>query len=209
MALLPTASQRVHALMPSTPLNLNFDILHRGKPVGFHQVSMRREGARMNIQTRVEAVVKVAFFTAFQYHHESDELWDSKGLLTLNSRTEDQGKRFWVRGVRLKDAFRVVGPSGPYLAPHTTLTTDSVWSYAMVEQTILIDVKRGGVVGVDVQNQGTETIEVAGQAEPARRYRVITPHFAGVLWYDANDQWVQGTLERDGGLVEFRRRITP
>lgn len=85
MALLPTASQRVRALMPSTPLNLNFDILHRGKPVGFHQVSMRREGARMNIQTRVEAVVKVAFFTAFQYHHESDELWDSKGLLTLNT----------------------------------------------------------------------------------------------------------------------------
>lgn len=205
MTLLPTGSERAAALLPDSPMSLNFDVLHRGKPIGYHRLSMTREGARMRIQTRVEAVINVAFFTAFEYRHESEELWDDAGLLTLNSTTEDQGERFSVRGVRLKDGFRVVGPAGPYLAPLATLTTDNVWTYAMVGQSTLIDVKRGGVVGVDVQAQGGETIEVVGRPKPARRYRIITPYFAGLLWYDSDDQWVQGTLERDGEVVEFRR----
>lgn len=205
MTLLPVRYQRADAVLPVSPLSLSFDILHGDEPIGYHRLSMMREGNRMRIKTRVEATIKVAFYTAFEYRHESEELWDDRGLLTLNSTTQDQGERFNVRGVRLQDAFRVVGPAGPYLAPVATLTTDSVWTYAVVSQTTLIDVKRGGVVGVDVQPQGDETVEVVGEPRPARRYRIITPYFAGLLWYDADDQWVQGTLERDGEIVEFRR----
>jgi hypothetical protein len=36
------------------------------------------------------------------------------------------------------------------------------------------------------------------------RYTLITPYYAGSVWYDKTNLWVRGEFERDGSTVQYQ-----
>ena len=124
--------------------------------------------------------------------------------MSLTGDTVEHGEPLHVEGAATPNGFRIVGKAGPLIASAATLTSNSLWTPAMLEQTTVVDAQRGGVIGVSARKLAEEPIEVSGAQVQATRYTFITPYYAGSVWYDKANMWVHGEFERDGSKVQYQ-----
>ena len=190
-------------VLPDAAGNRRFSILYNGERIGAHTVSYSSASGETQINTDIHLLVNVAFFT-FTFSHRSRESWRGGRLKSLNSETVEQGETLRVEGASTPQGFRVVSKGGPFIASPATLTSNSLWTPAVLEQATIVDAQHGGIIGVSARKFTDEQIEIAGRQVRATRYRFITPYLAGSIWYDKEGLWVRGEFERDGAKIQYR-----
>ena len=116
----------------------------------------------------------------------------------------EHGETLHVEGAATPQGFRVVSKGGPFIASAATLTSNSLWTPAVLEQATVVDAQHGGVIGVSARKLADEQIVIAGRQIPATRYTFITPYLAGSIWYDKESLWVRGEFERDGSKIQYQ-----
>jgi hypothetical protein len=191
-------------VFPAIDGNRRFSVLYKGDKIGTHTVMYSSTTGETRIDTEIHLLVKMGFFTMFLFSHRSQETWRDGRLMSLNSETVEHGETLRVDGVATSQGFRVVSKGGPFIAAATTLTSNSLWTPAVLEQTTLVDAQHGGIIGVSAHRFAAEQIAIAGRQVPATRYTFITPYLAGSIWYDAANLWVHGEFERDGSKIQYR-----
>ena len=184
--------------------NRRFSVRYKGIRIGTHTVSYSLATGQTRVNTEINLEVKVAFATAYAFSHRSEETWRAGRLTSLTSDTVEHGEALHVEGATTPQGFRVVSKAGPFIASAATLTSNSVWTPAMLEQTTVVDAQRGGVIGVSARELAEEPIEISGGQVQATRYTFITPYYAGSVWYDKANMWVHGEFERDGSKVQYQ-----
>lgn len=199
---LPVAQTPV--TLPSNSANRRFSIFYKGSKIGTHTISNTPENGETRVTTDINLRIKVLFFTAYSFSHRSEENWRNGMLVSLKSDTMEHGERLSVVGSAVSQGFRVVSKDGPFIAAASALTSNSLWTPAVLEQQTLIDAQHGGVIGVSVHKLADEPVMIAGAQVHAARYRIISPYLAGSIWYDDLSRWVHGEFERDGAKVEYR-----
>lgn len=187
----------------ATVRDLHFRALLHGSQVGQHSVAFRPDGDRLRVTTHIDITVKVLFFTAFTFRHDAEEVWQSGRLASVESTTDDNGTALKVAGYAATDGFRIIGEDGPFLASAKLLTSDTLWDSQLVRESKLIDVQHGGEVGLVAKLLGEEPVETPQGPVRAKRYQIITPHYAGSLFYDAQGRWVKGLIEQQGEILEY------
>jgi hypothetical protein len=183
--------------------DLRFRALRHGSPIGEHRVTFRPDGSRLTVETRVDIAVKVLFVTAFRFTHEAEEVWESDRLVSVKSTTDDNGSLLQVSGNAVAGGFRILGDEGPFLAPAHLLTTNALWNERIVRETRLIDVQHGGEIGLVTKPLGDEQVITPEGPVRASRHQMITPYYAGSVYYDSDGRWVKGLIELKGQRVEY------
>jgi len=191
-------------VLPGEAADRRFSVLYKGDRIGAHVVHHFAATGQTRVTTDIDLVVKALFFTVYAFSHHSEEIWQDGRLKSLSSRTIEHGETVDVEGVAVAHGFRVVGKAGPFIAAPDALTSNSLWTPAVLQQDTLIDAQYGGVIGVSVSKLADEMIDSAGHRIAATRYRFITPYIAGSIWYDDQERWVQGEFERDGAQIQYR-----
>lgn len=182
---------------------LKFHALWQGTPIGEHQVAFRREGDRLTVETQIDITARFLFFTLFSLQHAAREVWLADRLLSVTSTTNHDGVHMEVSGEAIEGGFRIVGQDGPFLAAADLLTSNSLWNSRIVRQTRLIDVQHGGEVGLVARPLGKEQIVTQHGRIDVRRYQLITPYYAGSVFYDADERWVKALVELKGETLEY------
>jgi hypothetical protein len=201
----PAAAHAATAIVLPTPAaNRRFSVLYKGFKIGNHTISYSSATGETRVSTDINLEVKVAFLSAYAFSHRSEETWRAGRLVSLNSDTVEHGERLHVEGSATPQGFRVVSKSGPFIASAATLTSNSIWTPAMLEQSTVVDAQRGGIIGVSAHKAAEESIPTAAGQVRATRYTFITPYYAGSVWYDNANLWVHGEFERDGSKVEYQ-----
>jgi hypothetical protein len=198
------ACAAIAPVSPTEAANRRFSVLYKGDRIGAHTVSYSAATGQTQVTTEIDLVIKALFFTVYAFSHHSEEIWRDGRLISLGSETIEHGETLLVAGAATPQGFRVINKVGPFIAASSALTTNSLWTPAVLEQDTLIDAQHGGVIGVSVRRLGDEQIVIADRQIRATRYRFITPYFAGSIWYDDERRWVHGEFERDGELIEYR-----
>lgn len=188
----------------AVPQSLRFKAYRDKSPVGTHTVDVRPSGNQMNVTIKIDLNVSMAFVTLFEFKHDCEEIWQSGRLVSLRSKTNDNGDKFQVTGKATPEGFRIEGPGGPAIAPADAYTSNSVWNAAVLDEKTVIDAQHGGIIGLSVRPQGEQQVAVAGQQVPAEKYQVVTPFVAGNVWYDEAGRWVKALFEKDGEQMEYR-----
>jgi hypothetical protein len=116
----------------------------------------------------------------------------------------EQGERFRVEGVATPLGFRVLSTSGASIASAATLTSNDLWTPAVLNQANVVDAQRGGIIGVNARRVADEPLLIAGGRVQATRYKLITPYYAGSIWYDEANLWVHGVFARGGSKVQYQ-----
>jgi hypothetical protein len=191
-------------VLPTGGGNQRFSVLYKGFKIGAHTVSYSSATGETRVDTKIDLSVKVAFLSVFAFSHRSQETWRAGRLVSLNSQTVEQGETLHVEGAAMPQGFRVMSKAGPVIASPTTLTSNTLWTPAMLEQPTVVDAQRGGIMGVSARKFTDEQIVIAGSPVRATRYTLITPFFAGTVWYDKANRWVSAEFERDGSKVEYQ-----
>lgn len=191
-------------VLPSESANRRFSVFYKGDKIGTHTVVTTPETGETRVNTKIVLVVNALFFTMFSFSHSSEERWRNERLLFLKSETVEHGEKLFVEGASVPQGFRVVSQAGPFIASADSLTSNCLWSPAILKQETVIDAQHGGVIGLSVRKLADEQILVLGRSVRATRYRFITPYLAGSIWYDDANHWVHGEFEHDGPMIEYR-----
>lgn len=200
----PLAHAATAIVLPAEAGNRRFSVLYKGKRIGAHTVLYSSATGETTVSTEIRLLVKVAFFTVFEFSHRSEETWRAGQLMSLNSKTVEHGETLRVQGAATPEGFRVVSKGGPFIASAATLTSNSLWTPAVLEQATVVDAQHGGVIGVSTRKFGDEQIVIGGRQVRATRYTFITPYLAGSIWYDTENLWVRGEFERDGSKIQYQ-----
>ncbi|HXQ53084.1 MAG TPA: DUF6134 family protein [Stellaceae bacterium] len=190
-------------VVPAEAGNRHFSVLYKGDKIGAHTVLYSSATGETRVSTEIHLLVKVAFFTVFRFSHRSEETWRAGRLMSLTSETVEHGETLHVEGVATPAGFRVTSKGGPFIASAATLTSNSLWTPAVLEQDTVVDAQHGGVIGVSARKLADDQIVIAGRQVRAARYSLITPYLAGSIWYDEGNLWVRGEFERDGSKIQY------
>jgi uncharacterized protein DUF6134 len=186
------------------PSDVRFAVMRGHSKIGAHTVTFRDRPDGLTVHTVIDLAVRVVFITVFRYQHECEEVWASGRLLSLRSRTNEDGKHYAVAATAEPSGIRVVGPGGPLVVGSGLLTSNSLWDPLLIDQQRLIDAQYGGQIGLVVHRRGTESLVLAGtERVVADRFQILTPHYGGLLWYDATGRWVKGSLEIRGEWIDY------
>ena len=196
----PLTSARAHA---AARRDLRFRALWRGSAIGEHRVAFRMDGDRLVVDTHVDIAVRVLFFTVFRLKHDAQEIWQAGRLVSVTSTTNRDGTRLQVSGNAAADGFRIVGEDGPFLADAELLTTNALWDSRIVHEQRLIDVQYGGEIGLVAKLLGDERVDTPQGPVRASRYQMITPHYAGSVFYDRDQRWVKALIEMKGQTIDY------
>jgi Domain of unknown function (DUF6134) len=196
----PLVSVRTYA---AARRDLRFRASWRGLSIGEHRVAFRMDGDRLVVDTHIDIAVSVLFFTVFRLMHDAQEIWQSGRLASVTSTTDLDGTRLQVSGNAVGDGFRIVGENGPFLAAADLLTSNALWDSRIVYEQRLIDVQYGGEIGLIARLLGDEQVVTPQGQVRASRYQVITPHYAGSVFYDGDQRWVKALIELKGETIEY------
>jgi hypothetical protein len=204
-AVLPgVGAAQTRFVLPSDSANRRFSVFYKGDKIGTHTVSNAPDSGEIRVNTEIALVVKAMFFTMFSYSHSSEERWRDGKLVSLKSTTVEHGETVEVAGAAVPQGFRVVSNGSLFIAAPSALTSNSLWSPAILDQATVIDAQHGGVIGISMHKLGDEQIMVLGRQVEAARYRFITPYLAGSIWYDSAGRWVNGEFELDGAMINYQ-----
>jgi Family of unknown function (DUF6134) len=196
----PSWLGRAHATVPQ---DIRFRALRAGSQIGEHRINFRTDGDRLAVETHVDIVVKVLVFTIFRFKHQSEEIWESGRLVSLQSTTDDDGTLLQVSGGAVADGFRIVGADGPFLAAATLMTSNTLWDRRIVLEDRMLDAQRGGEIGLVTKQLADAQVDTPRGPVLANCYHMITPHYAGRLFYDTDGRWVRAQLELKGEDIEY------
>jgi hypothetical protein len=189
----------------SVPENIVFEVLRDGdSSIGRHTVSFRPRGDELRVEIEIELEVTLAFITVFRYEHHNVEIWRDSRLIALDARTNDDGKRAWVKAHQTSQGLAVTGSSGSFIAPADTMPTN-YWNKAMIERTRLLDTLSGRMVEVSVEPVGSATVDWGGRAVNARKY-VARGDLDLTIWYTPDGEWVKLAFKARGSDIEYLRR---
>lgn len=183
--------------------DLRYIALWNGKQIGEHAVAFQRDGDDLIVDTHIDIKVKVLFFNVFRLKHDAREIWRAGRLVSVTSMTNRDGTRVQVSGNAVADGFLITGQNGPFLAAAHLLTTNSLWDSRIVDEVGLIDVQYGGEVGLVSRPLGDEVVETPQGPVLANRYQIITPQYAGSVFYDEEQHWVKALIEAKGETIEY------
>ncbi len=174
--------------------------------IGYHSFRLTPEDAgrhRIDIDARFD--VKLLFFTAYRYRHNNTELWQQKCLRSIRADTDDNGKRFLVRGSVDDGLFRLDRGSDRGALSDCVMSF-AYWDPAILKADRLLNSQTGEYVDVDVMPIGGETVKVGAEVVPSRRYRLTAGEAVIDLWYGAdNGRWLalQSTTA-SGRTLQYR-----
>jgi len=191
-------------VLPAAAANRRFSVFYKGDRIGAHTVLYSPATGETRVNTDIRLLVKAAFLTLYAFSHRSEEIWRAGRLVSLESETVEHGETLHVHGVATAEGFRVVSKGGPAIASAATLTSNSLWTPAVLEQATLVDAQYGGIIGVSARKFADEEIVLRGRRVRVTRHTFITPYLAGSIWYDEENLWVLGEFERDGSKIQYR-----
>ncbi|MCC5885367.1 MAG: hypothetical protein JJT88_02915 [Gammaproteobacteria bacterium] len=169
------------------------------REVGLH--TFRFDDSDGTLQVRSEAAfqVRVVFVTLFNYEHEANERWRGGCLVGLESKTDENGKRFEVASRSSDAGLEVTTRDGSH-----KVATDCPWSFAywtpsLRERQLLVNPQDGAALEVDFEDLGPRTLKIGRSELEVRawqlRGRDVTPgredgaEVSITIFYDAEDRW--------------------
>ena len=186
------------ALASSADRAWRFRVFLDDKPIGHHEFRLREVEDRIVVETQASFEYKFLFVKLYEYRHRNVELWQDDCLMRIESRTDDNGEPYEVRGELTDDRFLLEGLEGPTELP-ACIMSFAYWDPSFLEQDRLLNTQNGELVEIEVADPEPVDVEVRGAMQPALRYRLSAEALGIELWYSRDREWLALEAEAGGG----------
>ena len=167
----------------------NFRVLLDGNDIGYHNFSLFEEDGSQRLTTEADFRVKFLFITAFRYEHVNHETWRNNCVQEIESRTDENGRQFEVKGSRADNGLALQANDARIEVPGC-VKTFAYWNPDILSEPQLLNSQTGEVLSVDIEKTARETLNVRGEEIPAQRYRLEARNMKLDLWYSDDQQWL-------------------
>ncbi len=183
----------------------SYDILRGNDVIGSQTVHFTTAGADMTVEITVTAAIHMLGIRVYNYAHHGTEHWQGGQMVSLVTRTDDDGIPRQVSATRdPATGWHGITGVSPGMAP---LLATSLWNSQTTEAVRMLDRETGAVVPVRVTPAGDEVLKLGSRSVPSHKFD-LTGIVSGSAWYDANGCWLRALFHTrvDGSLVEVRAR---
>lgn len=181
---------------------LSFRVERGSDPIGTHTVSFTQKGDELHVAIDINLAVSFGPITVFRYEHQNRETWREGKLVALETRTNDDGKKYEVNARTTEKGLEVTSSeNGTFIAPAGIIPT-SYWNPATVDQTQLLDTQKGRILDVKIQRSGEREAAVNGTEIPVREYE-MTGDLKLKLWYSPKMEWLNVIFRARGEDVDY------
>lgn len=183
---------------------LAYEISRKGKPLGFQTLEFSRspEG-ELVVDVHIEIDFKLGPIPLFRYLHDNREIWKDGTLLSLKSKTYNNGEDVSV-DLRLENG-RYVG-SGSDFADNleAPLLSTSYFNPNFVRQKAFISSQDGRLLPTEIETLGPEMLTIRGQQVQATRFS-LSGKLQIDIWYSDSGQWMQTEFVRGGNKLVIKQ----
>lgn len=175
-----------------------FRVFLDDREIGYHHFYLDRSGETHTLRSEASFEYRMLFVKLFHYEHENLETWSGDCLQSIRSKTDANGRDYFVAGSRDDMEFLVEGSEGSLALPECVMTF-AYWNPSFLEQSRLLNSQDGSFVEVDVASPVPDETVVRGQPVPSYRYSLNAGELNLDLWYSANEEWLALESEVKGG----------
>ncbi|MEL7538691.1 MAG: DUF6134 family protein [Pseudomonadota bacterium] len=191
VAIAATANADINVGEPATIARWNFDVLLNERKIGTHRFELIDGGNVRHLRTDASFDVKVLFFNAYRYRHNSVEKWENGCLASIQSETDRNGDELSIRGESDAESFLIDGKTGERAIDRSCVMSFAYWNPEILDQDALLNSQTGDFQDIDVRFAGEEEIEAGGQTFAADRFEIDTGQGVIKVWYQQdNDRWL-------------------
>jgi hypothetical protein len=178
----------------------NFSVLLDGSKIGYHTFRVRGDKTLKEVSSEAKFDVKFLFLNAFRYRHSNTETWLGDCLLELDASTNSNGKRFEINGSKTGGSFLVEANAEEKELPGCVMTF-AYWNPDFLQQERLLNPQSGEYLDVDVEELGSQSINVRGENVAAQAFRVSAKEMELKLWYSDRGDWLALESKAKGGRI--------
>tara|TARA_B100001175_G_C19409412_1_gene590353 strand:- start:139 stop:765 length:627 start_codon:yes stop_codon:yes gene_type:complete len=167
----------------------NFDAILNDRVIGQHIFKVE------NLKSLSKANFHIEFlFMDIYYKHVSNESWSNGCLSKIDSKTDDDGDFFEVKG-QLKDKqFELEANKNSFRYP-TCLMTFAYWDPSILKQSKLINSQDGELLDINVEFVADELMVIKQEKIMTKHYQLVASKDGDEklkiqLWYDKEMNWV-------------------
>jgi hypothetical protein len=186
-------------IMANNDKTWRFKVYLSDKEIGQHVFLVSEKDNQRHISIKADFDVNFLFINAYSYEHSNYEIW-SKGCLTsIQSFTNDNGDKLFVKGERTGEQLTIESPSGVQ-KKSGCIKSFAYWDPSFLESKQLLNAQTGEVMSVMSDYVGTEKIVIRNKPVKAERYKLHTDDFTIDLWYaEDNQEWLALNSTTSGG----------
>ena len=183
----------------------SYDIVRGGTVIGRHTLAFAQRGTDLTVTIAVEANLYALGIRVYHYEHRGRELWRDGRMVTMDTRTVDDGEVKQVSAAFDPARGAWTGITGA--AVTGPLMASSFWNSGTVRQARFLDDETGAVNPVQVKPAGQEMLTLNGRPVPASKFD-LAGNTSGSVWYDGQGCWVRALFKSpvDGSLIDVRSR---
>lgn len=194
----------------------SFEVSLDDRVVGSHEFLVTNNGGVTIVQSDAQFDVKVLFFTAFRYQHNSEEQWVDNCVARIDATTSSNGKIVDIEGRRIDNALQLNSAEAdePLVG---CIQTFAYWNPSILDAKYLLNPQTGEYVEIDVAPLGQERVYYAGKNVDARSFLISNQdsdenkRINIKLWYSADTmQWLGlRSLVKGGRVLEYKALSGP
>lgn len=215
----PSPSVATPDLPDGTTKKLHYKIYRKGKRIGDHYVSFKRDGNAAQIDIEFSIRVKFLGITAFKMDHKASEAWSLAPLSldSLSAVTDRSSGTFHVTVDSGDSGYEIDVNGEGVAAPNDFVPTSFTVAKHLFspesKEVILLDTLSGILRPSRIDFRALAKAKDFPSAVGDVRYyeitRLDTRDVTHRIWYDETDAFIQvGLKTKDGHYVEYRRQQT-
>ncbi len=181
-----------------------FAVMRNGDQIGTHTIAIETNGAQTVVDSVTHIQVTLAFVTLYRFDQTEVEHWDNRQLLSLETKTDDNGKTHTTSASRTADVLAIKTADRNAQAASKIIPLD-LWNPAVMSQTSVLDPQSGTIVPVKVVDKGEDAVTCGGNVSRRAHHYLITTTFSQDVWYDDAGQLVAVQMTaRDGSVIRYQ-----
>jgi hypothetical protein len=183
---------------------LAFDVVRKGKKIGWHRLSFDQADDETRVTVDVALRVALGPIPLFRYQHHAIELWRGDQFVSVEANTVQNGDKMRVVARRLPNGVSVDGPKGRFTSSADTLPATH-WNRRMLEAPFL-NTQTGEVQRPKVERRGWTTIPAANGGTLRAEHFVMSGEVDLETFYDEGPTWAGLRFKGgDGSTITYQR----
>ena len=181
---------------PLTEKKVIFDIIRKKKVIGKHEIEFLKEDDILKVITNINIDVKILFFPAYKFSHNSVEFWHENNFIGIDAYTDFEDEReYFIKGEDYQGFFMASGMDGN-LELNIDILPSNFWNIKILKEKEIFDTQKGIMRKIKVKDEGFEKIELDNKKIECKKFTLnasSNPKDKGpfpeyTLWYNKNDE---------------------
>ena len=195
-----------------------FEIIRKGKVIGFHEMLFEINNETVKININVDIKVKLGFITIYKYKHQNTEKWRNNELIYIKTNsTTNSKKEYSLIGERKENFFEYNGVDGIKSTDKDVIPI-SYWNKEIIYRQEFLDSQKGIIRKIEVIEKEEEKLFFKNIEFITTKYEinVKTKHPTDekelsviYVWYTEEGELIklQFKSPEDNTIIEYKRTI--